>query len=119
MKANRRWIIAVIYGLLLLMFPMPAASEPCCIIVVPPPPSSPPPSAKETGIWPSVIPIYPQLPLFAAIEKKMFETSLQVEVRRELLRDALSMVHSTQGALGLTTVNVLAAYKVETKAALY
>jgi len=116
MNPNRKWIIAVIYVLLLLMYPIPAASEPCCIIVVPPPPSSPPPSAEETGIWSSIIPIYPQLPLFAAIEKKMFETSLKVEVRRKSFDKALFMVHSTQGALGLTTINVLARYKVETQA---
>lgn len=116
MNPNRKWIIAVMYGLLLLMSPIPAASEPCCIIVVPPPPSSPPPAAKETGIWPSIIPIYPQLPLFAAIEKKMFEASLKVEVRRKSFREALNMVHYTQGSLGLTTINMLARYKVATEA---
>ncbi len=101
---------------LLLMSPNRAASDPCCIIIVPPPPPPPPPSAVKVPT--RVGEIAAQLPLFAAVERRLFPRAVNVTFRRAPFREAVDMVLQNRGALGVGTVNAVAVYKSSTRASL-
>lgn len=113
MSANRAWLVAILTGLWLLVSPSSVVADPCCIVVVPPviPPSPTPDAAPP----PPHGQIYSQLPLFAGKERGTFG-ALKVDIARLPLNEGIAMVTSTQGALGLATLNALAVHKAKTGA---
>jgi ABC-type nitrate/sulfonate/bicarbonate transport system substrate-binding protein len=109
MKRNKILITAAMSILLMLIATIPVSSSPCCIVVVRPPPPKAPKAQKE-NLLPSHGWIYSQLPVLAAIEKELFDASLKMEIRPLPFHEAVALVQSKQGALGIDFLTTLATY---------
>ena len=110
MNVNKRLLMTLLAGVIVASTSTPVRGEPCCIIVVPPQP--PPSEKKEPAPASSYGPIYAQLPLLAAIERKLFG-DLKVSIQTREVRNATKEVGQTLGTLGIGPISEVAAWNMQ------
>jgi ABC-type nitrate/sulfonate/bicarbonate transport system substrate-binding protein len=110
-NANRRLLIAFLVSVIVAASGIPVSGEPCCVILVPPPPPPPsPPDKKEPSPASSYGPIYAQLPLLAAIERRLFE-GLDVTIQTRDSQTAIKEVSAKVGTLGIASISEIAGFQ--------
>ncbi|MGH8545843.1 MAG: ABC transporter substrate-binding protein [Gammaproteobacteria bacterium] len=112
-----RGSLTAFFVVMVLASPVTQANgEPCCIILVPSAPPPPAPEEKGPDPTPSFGPIYAQLPVLAAVEKKLFiRVDVGIQVRES--QRAIQEVSATTGTLGIAPISDIAAFNARPGAA--